>query len=258
MPFSLIDILLALPTYALVLFRLGGLMLTAPVLGSQAMPRQIRIGMTMVIGAMIFPLVETQAPPELTLGGALVGGLGEMAIGASIGLALSLFLLAAEVAGLMVGRQAGLALGEVFDPALNEQRSLAGQIYAIVLVLVFLTVGGHRAMMAALLDTYQVIPLLSFRYDETPLLLLVEMLTAAFMLGIRLAGPVLIALFMTSTALSFLSRTMPQFNILSVGFPVRILVALSVAGMAITACQDLLVDEVWAALELVRLAFGLE
>ncbi len=84
------------------------------------------------------------------------------------------------------------------------------------------------------------------------------MLTAAFVLGIRLAGPVLIALFLTGTAMGFLSRTMPQLNILSIGFTVRVMVALGVAGFALAGYQDVLVDAVWTAFETIRLHMGLD
>jgi flagellar biosynthetic protein FliR len=122
----------------------------------------------------------------------------------------------------------------------------------------FLLAGGHRAAMAALLDTFKVIPLLSFRLDETFILLLVEMLASAFILGIRLAGPVLLALFMMGTALGFLSRTMPQFNILTVGFTLRLLLALAVGGLAISASQDVLLDAIWDGIDQIRAAFGLD
>lgn len=258
MPWSLLEILLALPVYVLVLFRLTGLMLTAPLFASQAVPVRIRGALTISIAAMICPLVRSQAPPELTLSRALAGGVGELLIGLSIGLALAIFFLGVEVGGLMVGRQAGLALADVFDPTRDQQSTTIGQVYSITLVMVFLLAGGHRAALAAVLDTFQVIPLLSFRMDDSILLLLAETLTAAFGLGIRLAGPVLIALFLTATAMGVLSRTMPQMNILSVGFTLRVIVALGVAGLAITASQDLLLDATWDAMELIRVAFGLD
>ena len=90
------------------------------------------------------------------------------------------------------------------------------------------------------------------------IILLVELLASAFILGIRLAGPVLIALFMTGTALAVLSKTMPQLNILTVGFAVRLAVALLVAGLSITACEEILVDGVWDAVDSIRAAFGLD
>ncbi len=258
MPWPLFDILLALPVYALVLFRISGLMLTAPVFGSRAIPVRVRAALTLTVAAVVFPLVRGQAPAEMTLSMALVGGVGEMMIGVIIGLAMGILLMGAEVAGLIVGRQAGLALANVYDPSRNEQATIVGQVYTISFTLLFLLAGGHRATMAAVLDTFDVIPLLSFRFEESFAVLLVEMLAAAFILGIRLAGPVLLALFMLGIALAFLSRTMPQLNILTVGFTLRLLAAVAVAGLALSACQGVLLDAVWDGVELIRATFGLD
>jgi len=84
------------------------------------------------------------------------------------------------------------------------------------------------------------------------------LLTAAFVLGIRVAGPVLIAMFLIGTAMGVLSRTMPQFNILSVGFTVRVLVAIGVAGFALAGCQDLFLDAIWSTFETVRTGLGMD
>ena len=160
--------------------------------------------------------------------------------------------------GLIVGRQAGIGLSEVFNPTLNQQSSIVGQIYTIVLMLLFLIAGGHRAAMAALLDTFDAIPLLAFRYGESYMQLCVEMLAAAFILGIRIAAPVLVALFLTETALALLSRTMPQFNILTVGFTLRTMVGLGVAALALTGAEEILLDAIWDGVEAVRTAAGLD
>lgn len=258
MPWSLLEIPSVLPAYALVLFRLSGLFLTAPVFSSAIIPARVRGAVVLVTAAMVLPLVGRQAPGELTLTMALVGGVGELMIGATIGLALAILVMSAEVGGLMIGRQAGLALANVYDPTRNETTSIVGQLYTITLVLVFLVAGGHRAAIAAVLDTFAVIPLLSFRFDESIVMLTVEMLASAFILGIRLGVPVLIAMFLTATAMAFLSRTMPQMNILSVGFTVRVMIALAVGGIALGACQDLLLDSVWDGLEMIYETFGLD
>ena len=257
MPLGMSEIFLVLPAFALVLFRITGLMLTAPFYGSAMIPVRIRAAFALMVAMVIFPLVKAQAPAEITLATTIAGGVAEMMVGATIGLALTALLLSAEVGGLIVGRQAGVALANVFDPLRSDQVSVTGQVYTVSFTLLFLLVGGHRAMMAALLDTYGLVPLLSFRFDETFIVLLAEMLAAAFVLGIRLAGPVLIALFLTGTAIGVLSRTMPQLNILTVGFAIRLMVALAVAGLTLAACEGFFVEAVLSAVESVREAFGL-
>lgn len=258
MPWPLLDILFSLPLYALVLFRVSGLALTAPLLASGVIPVRIRAAFVMTVSAMIFPVVAATMPRDLTLSQAVLGGATELMIGATIGLGLRIALMSAEVAGMMVAQQAGLALGQVFDPMQNRQTTVISQVFTIVLTLVFLAIGGHRAMIAALLDTFEALPLLSASLERPIVLLLAEALTASFILAIRMAGPVLIALFMLATALNFLSRTMPQFNILTVGFTLRVIVGIGVAGLAISESRDLMIQTVWDGLALVRGAFGLD
>ena len=255
MPWSLLEIPLALPVFALVLFRLTGLMLVAPIFSSRIIPGRVRVLFIVALGALMFPVVRPDAPANVTLGMAVAGGFGELMIGASIGLTLTILVAGVELAGLMIGMQAGMAMGRIFDPTLGREVNLFGQAFNTVLMLLFLSLGGHRALVAALLDTYSVLPLLSFQVDENLLVLLTEVLTAAFVLAIRLAAPALIALFLTTTAMGFLSRTMPQMNILTVGFTIKAMVALGATGITLGATSDLLIGSAWDVLDLVRLTF---
>ncbi len=78
------------------------------------------------------------------------------------------------------------------------------------------------------------------------------MITAAFVMAVRLAGPILIALSLVTLAMGLLSRTMPQMNILSVGFTLRGMVMLGVAGLAIQTSQEVILDMIMSALEVTR------
>lgn len=258
MPWSLLDILISLPIFMLVLMRISGLMITAPVFASTMIPIRIRVAFVFVLSAMLFPVISKFAPQDMTIATALVGAFSELMIGIGIGLSISIFMMGAEVAGRMIAQQAGLGIGQVIDPTQNTQTSIVGQVYTISLTMLFLMVGGHRATVAALVDTYQIIPICSYQMDDTFVLLLIEMLTSAFMFGIRIAGPVVIALFLTGVSLGVISRTMPQLNILTVGFTLRALIALAVAGISLSACQEIFLDGIWDTFEVVRATFGLD
>ena len=71
-----------------------------------------------------------------------------------------------------------------------------------------------------------------------------DLLSAAFILAIKLFAPVLIALLLTSLVMGFLGRTMPQLNILTIGFALRSMSALAVAAVALAASQDVLVEAI--------------
>lgn len=258
MPWSLIDLLFALPVFAMVLFRIAGMMITAPILGSRVIPMRIRSAFALALGAMLFPIVRTQVATEISWVSILSGGFAELVIGAGIGLSLSLVLTLAEVAGVMVSQQVGIALADVIDPTRGEEVSVISQLYATCVALVFLSIGGLRALVAALMDTFGVIPLWSQRDHASVLTLLVDILASAFIVGVRLAGPVLIALFLAGLGLALLSRTIPQMNILTIGFTLRSLIGLGVAGLALAASHEVIVNAIIDAAETVRGTFGVD
>lgn len=257
MPVQAIDIFIWLPPFALVLFRISGLVMTAPIFGSPVLPMRIRAALCFALALVVFPLLRPQIPATATFSQVMVGAVGELMIGAAIGLTLTALLLAGEVAGTLVGQQAGLSLGEVSNPMQDHQASVLGQIYTTVLTLVFLLAGGHRAMMAALLDTFSILPVMHLVSTESILLLLVETLTAAFVAGIRLAGPAMIALFLAAITLAVLSRAMPQLNILTIGFTLKVVLALAVVWLSMMYCEHLLLEFVADGLDAVRAAFSL-
>lgn len=226
---------LLLPLFALVLVRISGLMLTAPIYGSQIVPLRIRAALAMVIALLMFPIVAPRLPADVTLVAAIPGLFGELAIGLIMGLALSLVFSGVQLAGMVIGQQAGLALGEVYNPVLNTDSSVLSETFLLTAMTAFVLVGGHRELMRSLLDTYATIPVLSFRVTPGTLTLMTDVLTGAYALGLRMAAPVLMALLIATLVTGFLSRTMPQLNILSIGFPIRALIALFMCAFVIAA-----------------------
>lgn len=242
MPFELLRLPLLLPGLALVLFRVVGLSLSAPIFSATAIPRRVKIGLALAISMMTFPLVQPVLPEELTLPQVLAGVVGEMMVGLAIGYGLSMVFTAVQLAGSMIDQQAGTALGHVFNPGLESSSTVMGQLLFFMVMGVFLAMNGHVAVVRALLESFARIPPMGFRVTPSVVDLLVGLLTSSFILAIRLAGPVLTALLLVSLAKGFISRTVPQLNVLAVGFSIPSTVALLMLALSMTAAQDLLVE----------------
>jgi flagellar biosynthetic protein FliR len=257
MPWSSLTIPLLLPAYLLVLFRVAGLLVVTPLFSSTAIPRRLRVMFAAGVALVIFPAILPTVPAHLTIKTAITGVAGEMAVGVLMGLSLHMLFLGAQLTGMVVGQQAGLSLGQTFNPLVNSSTTTIGQLYFIVLFMIFILAGGHRAMVRGLLDSFDAVPLLGFTATDAHLAMLTELLTAAFIMALRLSGPCLIAMFMTTLAMGFLSKTMPQLNILSVGFVVRILVVLAVGGISLSLSGDVFSDEIYETFVMIRNVLGL-
>lgn len=246
-----------LPVAALVLARLAGLTLAAPLLGAPIIPNRVKIALCFTVMVLVLPVLPAPTALNLSLETVITGLFGELLIGLIMGLSVSMVFTGVQLTGTMIGQQAGLSLGEVINPLLDEQTTVIGQLLNLVTMLLFVMIDGPREFILAVLDTFRSIPLASFRFEESYLELIEELLTAAFTLGLRLAGPALIALLLTTALMGFVTRTIPQLNILTIGFAVQMVVALAVTAVVLGLSYELLYDAFQLVFERVRGAFGL-
>ena len=147
-------LLVHLPAALLVIFRIGGLMLCAPVFGSNIIPVRVRILLAFVLGIALYPAlysVGAVSPEGLSLDLASLAPLValEILVGLTIGLLASLPLMAMQMGGLLMGQQMGLGFATLYNPALGDEGDVVGQLFFFLALAGFLVVSGHEAIVAA-------------------------------------------------------------------------------------------------------------
>jgi flagellar biosynthesis protein FliR len=230
-----LDLLQRVPVFVLVFFRLGGMMLFAPLLGSARVPRRVKVMLALVLAFGIFEGVRPVPLPESTWMLALGIG-GELAFGVAMGMVMSFVFIAAQWAGEMIGQQMGMNLGEVFDPQFGGQSSVIGELYFMLTLVVFLAVKGHHSMLLGVRASFDHLPLLSLSVDAPLLDLLIGLFQSATILALRLAAPMLVTMLVVDLALGLVGRAMPQMNVMQAGMSVRSVIGMVVviAGLALT------------------------
>lgn len=243
MPWELLSQNLKLPVFALVAGRLGGMLAFQPVLGALAVPFQVRVLLVLGLAALVTPLVDLPAAaPDTPLGLILALAL-ETLLGALLGLGAALCFLGLQWGGLLVAQESGLAFGQIVDPTTEEEETTVGVFYLQFAVVLYLVIGGHRALLAACLDTFTSIPLLGPGLDAgAGVELLLRALTVGGHVTFRVAAPALVALFLVNLALGFVSRTMPQLNILAVGFSLKTLTGFLIMAVALPSAAQAFID----------------
>lgn len=237
-----------IPTLMLVIFRVAGIFITAPVLSSPTIPPQVKALMCVVVGLAVTARLAAPVPLPGNWLSLVMGVGGEMLIGATIGYFTSLLMVAVELGASQIGQQMGIALANVFNPMFEETTNVLDVMFHLTALAIFLAIGGHRTMLAGLLETFRTVPVLSFTVGSEALSAAVESMGAAFKLAITLAAPTLIALFLASVAMGLIQRTMPQLNILSAGFQIRILLAGVIVAVSLPAMIPL-IEKGWSMLQ---------
>lgn len=248
---SIDDLLQSVPTFALVLFRVAAMMLFAPLFGSARVPRQVKALLVIILAVGLMPAV-TRPPvmPETTWQLALGIG-GEIIFGLAMGMVLSFTFIAAQWAGEMIGQQMGLNLGEVFDPQFGAAGSIVGEFYFMLTLVIFLVVGGHHAMIRGVRASFDAMPLLQVGMDPAMLDTLVGLLQSTLALAIQLAGPTFVTMLVVDVAMGFVSKTMPQLNVMSAGLSAKSIIGMFVLIVGMTLTSSVIGDRVTQSMEAV-------
>lgn len=239
MPTELIATYLNLPQFALIVSRIAGVVVAMPLIGGLAVPANVRVLLILALAWLVAPLVPALDAPPASLGTLLSGMLGEALLGALIGVILAIAFIGLQLGAMLIAQESGLAFGQILDPTTSEEETVLGTFYLQLATVVFLIVGGHRALIGATLDTFRRIPLLR---AENALVgdvdVLLDALAASMDVAVRVAAPTVLTLFLANVALGFLSRTLPQLNVLNVGFVLKGVIAFAVMTVSLPVAMD--------------------
>jgi flagellar biosynthesis protein FliR len=232
--------------YVLVLFRVAGMMVFAPLLGSARVPRRVKALLAIVLAAAMAPSVSPPVQMPTTLLGLSVAIAGEIIFGLAMGTILSMVFIAAQWAGQIIGQQMGLNLGETFDPQFGARSSVIGDVYYFLTLLIFMAIDGDQAMLRGVHDSFGAMPLLSVGMNRSIFEVMIGLFGSATRLAMQLSAPVLVTMLVVDLILGFLGKTVPQLNIMTAGIAVRGLIgtAVVIVGLSLTsaALRDALIE----------------
>lgn len=244
--------------FLLCYFRMLGLFMAAPLLSSLVVPVRVKAMLAMMLTAAVYPMLSVSLSPSLFPAGnlelitLLPMVVVESVIGFSIGLLATVPLTALEMAGTMMGQQMGLGLARVYNPEADYDIDVLGQLLFYIGSGLFFSLGGLEVMLRCLLDTFSLVPIGGMRAGETPLDLLLSLISSSFDLAMRVSAPVAGIVLLLVLVFAAIGKTMPQINIMSVGFAIKILAGVLLLSASLYAVQSAVGDSIVEALVLVR------
>jgi flagellar biosynthetic protein FliR len=223
------------PVFLLVFFRITGVMMLAPVFGSAVAPAPVKIFLSLVLSLLFFPIVKSAGAPVAMEPSVLaLGAAWELAVGLLIGFAAAMLFAGVQFGGHLIDQELGILQANLLDPMLNEQISIVGQFKVLLATLVWLLINGHHLLIAAVSDSFRAVPLLGLQFSRGAALHLSDTLMRdVFRMGVEIAGPALVTLFLVTIALAFMARTAPEMNIFALSFSLRIAVGFVVVALGV-------------------------
>lgn len=204
-----------------------------PVFGYNAVPLQIKAGIAAVLSLILAPSAAMNLPHAFTGPMPLIGAaMSEALVGLVIGAASLLMLIGAEFAGTLVGISMAFSIVSIMDPQQEQEISIIGRLEYLLALMVFLALDLHHFLLQALGDSFVRIPLGAGVFGGEMPLSFGRLTAEVFVVAVKLAAPVLAIIILTDIALAFISRAMPQMNVMADSFPLKI--GIGFLAMAVT------------------------
>jgi len=227
-------------TFMLIFARVGMMVMLMPALGEMTIPTRVRLGVALVLTAVLLPLHREAYQIDLRSFGPLLAMLGqEILIGAMLGMAARLTMAALQVAGAVIAQQLGLGFVTAVDPSQGQQGALLGNFLSLMGVTLIFATDLHHLIIAALNDSFRL-----FRPGEVLMMtnlfgdmaqLTSRVVADAFRIGIQLSAPFLVFGMLFNLGLGVLARLMPQMQVFFVGAPLSILIGFLLLFVAVGA-----------------------
>lgn len=224
-----LDLLVAL---LLVFTRAGAFLLVAPPFASRSIPGRIRVLFAFALALPVSPLVVGEVP-ELTSTWALVSAvLFQVLCGAAMGFVTLLLVSAVQAAGELIDLFSMFAMASMLDPFSNTNSSIFGRIQYLIGTTLLFTSGGHLLMIQGMMSSFEALPVAAPDLGALSKLLITD-LGRMVLSAVEIAAPVLACLFLADLALGMVSRAVPSLNVFQLSFPVKTILTVSLAAVAV-------------------------
>lgn len=213
--------------FLLILTRVSAFIFVAPIFGTNTVPNQVKIIVSLAISVLLYYAIEPVYPVyETVLGYAFIVA-KEAITGILIGWGSQLCTNIAALAGRLVDMESGLSMVSEFDPATRQQVTITGILYNYIFLMMLIVSGMYEYIIRALADTFVLIPINGMVFNSDKLILAtITFLTDFFVIGFRISLPVFAVIMIMNTVFGVLAKIAPQLNMFAVGIQSKILISL--------------------------------
>lgn len=205
------------------MLRIGGFYLAVPIIGARTVPARLRIVLTLFTTILLVPLLPPAPTVALVSVEAMAMIVQEMLIGIALGFMLQVVMQVFVLAGQLIAMKMGLGFAAMNDPSSGVSVTVLSQFYLMLATLLFLSINGHIIVIQLLIDSFTSLPIASEGLTSESFLLIVGMGSWMFSLAMVVTLPLFTSLLIVNMSFGVMSRSAPQMNVFTVGFPITLL-----------------------------------
>ena len=240
--------------FLLLFFRFASLFIAVPIFSHKNIPMNIKASI-----AFFFAIVFYSSMPEIAFvvnaPNLLLAILSELLFGLSIGIVLLLSYNVITFAGGQISFMMGFSMASAIDPQTGVSMPIISQFLSLMGLMILLSLDLHHWMIMYIENSLHTIPLGGFIMSENLFEYIIHATSRMFLVGFMIAFPIIALSWLADVIFGMLMKTMPQFNLLVIGFPIKIMVAFGVLITTMTATMIILKGEIFEAFNALEMFF---
>lgn len=152
--------------------------------------------------------------------------ISEISTGLILGLITNISFEIVVMAGSLLDLHIGLSMVNVVDPNSKANTTISGNLLHYIAVMIFFVVNGHHIILKSLIESYKLLSMGTSILNQENMMVLISIIIQYFIIGLKIAIPIIIVILMTDIAMGLVSRAVPQINVMILGMPVKMLVGI--------------------------------
>ena len=240
--------------FILLFFRFGALFLAVPIFSHQNIPMNIKASMAFFFTIVLYPSM----PPisiDITVPSIILAVLSEFLFGLAVGIVILLAFHIITFAGGVISFMMGFSMASAIDPQSGISMPIVSQFLSLMGLMVLLETDLHHWLLVYIEHSLSAIPLGGFLMNENLFNYILHATSNMFLVGVMIAFPIIALSWLADVIFGMLMKTMPQFNLLVIGFPIKIMVAFSVLIATFTATMLILKGQIKEAFNVLEMFF---
>lgn len=215
----------------LVFLRASGLMLLFPLFSGPNVPVQIRVALAAVLAMLVAPILPPAPLPIHSIPGTILVMAKEILAGLFLGFITRMVFYGVDLAGGLLSAEIGLSLPASMNPLGTGGQTQIGLLLYFLAGFLWFCLDVHHVVVIAFERTYRFLPIGTAHVSEPLALDLITRTSHLFVFALLMAAPALATSFIIMLVFSVLGRAIPQMNVFTESFAIRILAGLTIFGM---------------------------
>lgn len=230
--------------FMLIFARTGALMMTLPMFGERVVLPRARLVLALFLTLILASLLNDNLKRVLSDPASLFGLLiVELLVGLGLGMAIRFLTVAADVASHVISQSLGLSLAEIFNPTMESQSTTIGVLLTMLLLAMMFALDVHHAIIAAIVGSYRVLPPGLFYPLGDFSAFGIQMIKQTFFIALQIAAPFILFGILFNVGLGFLSRLVPQLQVIFIATPLSIFAGLVLLSVFLSAIMERLMQD---------------